>query len=244
MNECLPHSQSASQRTGPLVTDLLEKAFAEAPDLSDLSAAARRVLVGSAALFYEGGAPGTSVRDIARTCGLSPGAFYNHFDSKDDVLYRLVLHGHDGLDARITAQLATVPATPTPMLAAFVHAYVMAHLLNPVVAQLVRREYQHLTPERRAQVVDRRRCSREQLVGVLRRGKRSGEFDLIGGRNAPVRTAVMILDMSSRTSEWYDQRRMGAERPERLAARYVEAAMRLVGADATVVQSSSARPRR
>lgn len=241
MNECLPHARSVSQRTGPLVTEVLDRAFTEAPDLSDLSYAARRVLVGAAALFYDNGAPGTSVRDIARSCGLSPGAFYNHFDSKDDVLYRLVKHGHDSLDARIELHLSQVPPSPTAQLAAFVHAYVMAHLLQPEIAQLVRREYLHLSPERLALVVGRRRKLREKVTSILRKGSRSGEFTLIGGRNAPIRTAVMILDMCSRTSEWYDPRRLRAERPERLTSRYVDAALRLTGADSTITESLPAR---
>jgi hypothetical protein len=39
----------------------------------------------------------------------------------------------------------------------------------------------------------------------------------------------MVLDMCSRTSEWYDPRR--EEPPARLAERYVTAALRLAGAD-------------
>jgi hypothetical protein len=38
----------------------------------------------------------------------------------------------------------------------------------------------------------------------------------------------MILDMCSRTSEWYDPSR--AEAPDELAERYVAAALRLAGA--------------
>ena len=37
-------------------------------------------------LFYRKGAPGTTVREITAACGLSPGALYNHFDSKDHLL--------------------------------------------------------------------------------------------------------------------------------------------------------------
>lgn len=226
------------------MTEVLETAFADAPDLSDLSFAARRVLVAAAALFYEGGAPGTSVRDIARTCGLSPGAFYNHFDSKDDVLYRLVVHGHDSLDARISAELMRVPASPTPLLSAFVHAYVMAHLIHPEIAQLVRREYLHLSPDRLDQIVGRRRELRERVSEILRKGKRTGEFSMIGGRNAPTRTAVMILDMCSRTSEWYDPYRSRTESPEHLTSRYVEAAMRLAGANTAIAEGRTVRRRK
>src|SRR5579875_1022307 len=88
--------------------EVFEREFAAAPDLDDLSYSARRVLAMSATLFYRNGAAATSIRDITRACGLTPGALYNHFASKDDVLFRLVQHGHDALERRIADGLAPV----------------------------------------------------------------------------------------------------------------------------------------
>lgn len=202
--------------------------FAEAPDLARFSYAARRILATSAALFYRQGAVGTSIRDITKACGLTPGAFYNHFASRDDVLDVLVRHGHDALEARIAAALDAADADPGLQLAAFVRAYVLGHLVHPELAQLVRREYVHLSPPRHAAIVRRRRALRTRLSRMLRAGAAGGAFDLPGGAGASTRVAVMVLDMCSRTSEWYDPSR--AESPERLAERYVVAALRLAGA--------------
>lgn len=202
--------------------------FATAPDLARFSYAARRILATSAALFYRQGAAGTSIRDITRACGLTPGAFYNHFASRDDVLDVLVQHGHDALDRGIAAALEAAGPEPAERLSAFVRAYVLAHLLHPELAQLVRGEYVHLSPPRHAAVVRRRRRLRTRLSRLLRAGAGAGSFDLIGGSDAATRVAVMVLDMCSRTSEWYDPTR--AESPERLAERYVVAALRLAGA--------------
>jgi AcrR family transcriptional regulator len=210
----------------------MERALADTTDLAGFTYAARRVLVGAAALFHERGAPATSVRDIARACDLSPGALYKHFDSKDDVLFVLVQHGHDSLERRVTAALQGAAPDPMSRISAFVHAYVMGHLVHPELAQVVRREYVHLSPDRVEVVVRRRRAMRAQLTSLLRAGAKDGEFELIGGRNGPTRTAVMVLDMCSRTSDWYDPTRARAERPETLAERYVLGALRLVGARA------------
>jgi AcrR family transcriptional regulator len=208
---------------------LFEQLFAEAPDLEHLTYAARRVLAMSASLFYRYGAAATSVRDITSACGLSPGALYNHFASKDDMLWVLVGHGHESLERRIAAGLADVPDDPGQRAAAFVRAYVMGHLVHPELAQLVRREYLHLSPARYDETVRRRRRLRQQLSELLRRGATAGVFDLIDGPDGATRVAVMVLDMCSRTSEWYDPRR--EEPPARLAERYVTAALRLAGAD-------------
>jgi AcrR family transcriptional regulator len=207
--------------------DVFARAFADEPDLSELSFAARRVLAHSAALFYRHGAAATSVRDITRACGLTPGALYSHFASKDDVLYVLVRHGHERLERRLETALAGVGRDPVRRTAAFVHAYVMGHLVQPELAQMVRREYLHLSPARHDEIVQRRRALRARLAELLRAGARRRRFDLIGP-DGPTRVAVMILDMCSRTSEWYDPSR--ADPPEELADRYVTAALRLAGA--------------
>jgi TetR/AcrR family transcriptional regulator, cholesterol catabolism regulator len=186
------------------------------------------VLGTSAALFYRRGAAGTSVRDITSACGLTPGALYNHFASKDDVLYALVEHGHTSLEQRIAAALQDVDGDPLQRTSVWVRAYVIGHLVHPELAQLVRREYLHLSPDRYRQIVRRRRALRSELSELLRTGAEEKVFDLIGGADAATRVAVMVLDMCSRTSEWYDPRRNVS--PARLADHYVTAALRLAGA--------------
>jgi AcrR family transcriptional regulator len=202
--------------------------FDAEPDLADLGTAARRVLAAAAALFYRNGAPATSVRDIARAAGLTPGAMYHHFSSRDELLYRLVRHGHDCLDAVIRHSVGSAGNSPDAALRAFVHAYVLGHLERPQLAQVVRREYLHLAHDDYAEIVVRRRAVRDRLSGILRAGARSGTFELIGGRHGPTRQAVMVLDMCSRTSEWFDP--SGSTPAGTLADQYVAAALRLVGA--------------
>lgn len=63
-------------------------------------------------LFGSRGAPATSVREITAACGLSPGALYNHFASKDELLYVLVRDIHLQFDAGMAATLAS--ARPGP----------------------------------------------------------------------------------------------------------------------------------
>src|SRR5260370_16559297 len=71
-------------------------------------------------LFGTRGAPATSVRDITAVCGLSPGALYNHFASKEELLYVLVRDIHLQVDARMAATLITAGPDPAVHLAATV----------------------------------------------------------------------------------------------------------------------------
>jgi AcrR family transcriptional regulator len=205
--------------------------FETQPDLEGLSPAARRVLATAAALFYERGAADTSVRDLTRACGLTPGALYNHFASKDDLLYVLVRHGHHRMRARIDRALTGTVDDPTSAVRAFVRAYMVGHVEHPELAQLVRREYLHLSSERYHEIVDARRAQRSQLAELLAAGERAGAFALIGGAKGAVGSALMVLDMCSRTSDWFDRSRESD--PNRIIERYVTAALRLVGAAAS-----------
>ena len=93
------------------------------------------------------------------------------------------------------------------------------------MAQLVRREYRHLSTARYQRTVTRRRRLRRQLTAVLDDGLRAGVFDLIDDDpSASTGVAVMVLDMCSRTSEWYQPRR--STPPDVLAQHYAVAALR------------------
>ena len=200
-------------------------AFTDQPDLADLSVAAHRVLATSAALFFECGAANTSVRDLTKACGLSPGALYNHFPSRDELLFTIVRHGHDRMQRRIDTALTRAADDPEARFRAYVGAHVTGHVDQPELAQLVRHEYLHLSPAHYADIVARRRAMRRTLTGFITDGAAAGQFDLIGD---PVGQTLMVLDMCSRTSDWFDRSR--DTDPAEIVDRYVRAALRLVGA--------------
>ncbi len=200
--------------------------FDQDEELSQLTPAARRVLAVGAALFCRSGSLAVSVRELTRACGLSPGALYNHFSSRDELLFVLVRNGHDRTERRLAAAAAAAGDNPRDALANFVRAYLDVHISFPEHAQLVHREYVHLSEERKVQIVECRRRLRERMIEILRAGQRAGTFELLDGPDGAVGAAMMILDMCSRTSEWFNPAQEGAA----LAERYVAAAMRLVGA--------------
>lgn len=223
-----PTARSAGVTSGPDVDlDRFVAVVAGFPEFAELSVPAQRVLAAAAALFHRDGAVATSVRDITRLCGLTPGALYNHFASKDDVLYALVRQGHDRMDRRIADALAGTGRAPADRLRAFVGAYATGNLHNPEFARVVRREYVHLSPDRYGAIVEQRRAVRESLTTILRTGHRRGAWTLIGGAGGATRQAVMVLDMCSGTSAWFT--RGGPTPAPALVDAYVEAALRLVG---------------
>ncbi len=87
----------------------------------------------------------------------------------------------------------------------------------------MRHEYLHLSPPHYAEIVAMRRAIRHTLTEFLRPGAAAGVFDPIGD---PVAQALMVLDMCSRTSDWFDRSR--DTDPDEIVGRYVRAALRLV----------------
>ncbi len=201
---------------------------------SDLSQPARRLAAAALDLFYRQGALATSVRDITNACGLTPGALYNHFGSKNELLYVIVRDIHARLELAVEAVRAAAAgpagvADTREELAAIVRHYIGSHALNRRSVRVANREYLLLTGEWRAEVVAIRRRLREQVAEVLWRGQQDGVFALAGeGRPAATLTALAILDMCVHISEWFEERR--PLRTEELAERYVALALRMAGA--------------
>jgi AcrR family transcriptional regulator len=190
----------------------------------------QRLAAAAVELFYRQGALATSVRQITEACGLTPGALYNHFESKDQLLYVVVRDIHLRLESVLTEARAAVAGDPVAELSAIVGVYVARHSDHRETARVANREFALLTGERYDEVVAIRRRLRDEVVDVLLTGQQKQVFDLVGGddRTAAVLTALPILDMCVHISEWFHQHRPLTHAD--LEARYVGLALRMAGA--------------
>ncbi len=189
----------------------------------------RRLLRAADDLFYAQGVQATTVREITGACGLSPGAMYNHFTSKEELLYVLVRHMHLRIEEEVVAAQALVAGDPVAELVAIVGVYVRAHVGARRGALVANREYRHLSGSQLAEVVAIRRRLRARLVTVLGEGVRAGVFDICGGSETGslTLTAATVLDMCINASQWIN--REGALGVEELEERFAELTLRLVG---------------
>lgn len=199
----------------------------------DRSPAARRIMAAADDLFFRKGATATTVREITAACDLTPGALYNHFSSKEDLLFQLVMGRHLLLAAALDDALRDAPRDdPVARLASSVRVFVRVHTRPGAHqgARIANREYRALGSARRAQVVAVRRDLRDRLRDVLVDGSVQGAFVLAGGcdSRAAALVASAIIDMCVHASEW-----LRADGPLTLDAvedRYVEMALRMAGA--------------
>lgn len=205
------------------------------PDLGDplpLGATAIQSRLAAAAieLFYERGALATTVRDITAACGLTPGALYNHFESKDHLLYLVVRDIHRQVDDQLAALLAATDNSPVLQLTAAVRLLVSHTAGFKKRSRVANREFTLLTGSRRQEITAIRRQMRDRFAEIILAGARQGVFSLIGGVDVASATlhAATITTMCVRISE----STLGnyALTTEALQDRYAELALRMVGA--------------
>lgn len=217
------------------------------PDLGDplpVGATAIQARLAEAAieLFYERGALATTVRDITGACGLTPGALYNHFASKDHLLYLVVRDIHRQVDDQLAALLAEAGDDPVVQLTAAVRLLVFHTAGFKKRSRVANREFTLLTGSRRLEITAIRRQMRDRFAEIILAGARRGIFSLVGGSDLPVATmhaatiATMCVRISESTLESF---------PLSLTAledRYAQLALRMVGAPQPVTGCGDPSP--
>lgn len=180
--------------------------------------------------FAERGYPVVTVRDIMKACGLTQGALYNHFKSKDELLHDIIASTQAELEKLCRDAVAGAGSDPRDKLAAFVRAYVKRHCHLRVEALVANREIGWLDGERLSDIRRSRRAIRDVLVAILTDGAGQGLFQLpkIGGREDLKAVAMALLDQCTHVSMWYGPG--GQLDEEQMAALYAEMALRSVGA--------------
>jgi AcrR family transcriptional regulator len=205
---------------------------AQAGDRLPIGGSALQCRIADAAidLFYAQGSVATTVREIAAASGLAAGALYNHFSSKEHLLYVLVRDVHLMVDAQMAAILQEAPADPASQLSATVRFLVSHTAGAKKQSRVANREYTALTGSRRQEITALRRQIRDRFAAILQAGADQGVFALPGGNDpgSAALTASTITVLCVHISEW-TLGNYPVSAPD-LQDRYVQMAMRLAGA--------------
>src|SRR6266545_4523126 len=106
----------------------------------------RRVLIDAALqLVGEGGAEAVSVREAARRAGVSPGAPFRHFPSRDALMQAVAEEAQRRFRAEIAAALAAAPGDPLGRFRCLGLAYLRWAMRNPTHFAIIssRRFFDH-----------------------------------------------------------------------------------------------------
>jgi len=93
---------------------------------------ADRIEQAAVRLFVEKGVAETTIKDIARAVGLSEGALYRHFESKDELVWRAFERHYVAFSATLR-QLAESEPTARGKIAAMIRGFCRAHDENPTL---------------------------------------------------------------------------------------------------------------
>jgi AcrR family transcriptional regulator len=180
--------------------------------------------------FAERGYPVVTVRDIMKACGLTQGALYNHFKSKDELLHDIIASTQGELERLCQQAVAAAGDDPRARLSAFVRVYVVRHCRLRVEALVANREIGWLDPERVADIRRSRRAIRDIVVTILTEGVEHRLFDppQIDGKRDLKAIAMALLDQCTHVSMWYGPG--GDLGEEQMAKLYADMALRAVGA--------------
>ena len=163
----------------------------------------RKSIIGAGLkLFKRDGFSGTAVKDIADEAGVTKGAFYHHFESKEDLL--LLIH-NDYLEYQLGVIEAVASDTDSAteqlkkIIAAILHALEKYHENVTIFFQ----ERRYLSGPRFDNVRKRRNDLEEVFRRLLARGIETGEFrkDL----DVPI-SGLGIIGMCAWSYQWYSPR--------------------------------------
>jgi len=152
-------------------------------------------------LFATGGYEATTMREIAAAVGIRAASLYNHFGSKEDILWDLTSTALEDLNSESEAAMARLSpdATPTQKLHAFVRAHIAYHANNSEQATLVNMKMGGLTKSHHRKSVTLRDRYESRLRSIMQDGVAAGEFHVPDERVA----SFAILQMGIAVSGWY-----------------------------------------
>jgi len=175
-------------------------------------------------LFFERGYKSTSMRDIAQALGITAAALYNHYPSKDQILFSMVQRLHQELETALITALENAGADPRDRLAALARAHAMIHTQYRKDAHVANSEIFSLLEPGRSEIVESRQRMRDSFQAEIVEGVRRELFRV---DDATV-TTFAIINMGIRVAEWFVPG--GRLAAEEVAGIHADLALRMVGA--------------
>lgn len=163
------------------------------------SEAKNRVKSAALALFSERGFPNVSVRDIMTACGLTGGALYAHYKSKEEVLQVLIQEGQSRLHSRLEA-LFRLDGSPPERLSRLAYCHMLFQLNNLPLARIASREFRYLPEAAQSELDGDRHLMSDYFDKTLTQGVEAGLFQV----PMLIPTRMAIIAAANFAPQWYD----------------------------------------
>lgn len=183
------------------------------------AAAIRRQSLG---LFAQHGYDAVSMRMIADAVGVQPGALYQYFPTKQQILVTLMREHMEELLASLEAE-GIEAEPPAAALEHFARFHIRYHLTRADEVFISYMELRALEPEGFAEIERLRKTYESELKAILMRGGESGVFRI----EDPHVSAMAIIAMLTGVNTWY--RSGGRLSEKRIEEIYAGMVLRSVG---------------
>src|ERR1700742_3133048 len=90
----------------------------------------REIIATAAQIFRKNGYANTSVQDVADAVGILKGSLYYYIDSKEDLLYRVLLEVHEDAHLWLTEIAEMAGATALEKISAYVRRHIEYNVRN------------------------------------------------------------------------------------------------------------------
>jgi TetR/AcrR family transcriptional regulator, cholesterol catabolism regulator len=135
------------------------------------------VLEAAAKLFHEHGYSDTTVQDVADALGMLKGSLYYYIDTKEDLLFHLLVQVHDEVDELLEEVKAMPGLTPLERLETYVRRLTLFNLNNLVRITVYYHDVDRLSEERRSVIIARRKSENQFVARLIRQAQQDGDAD-------------------------------------------------------------------
>ncbi len=149
-------------------------------------------------LFSLRGYPATSIRDIADAVGIKGASIYSHIESKEDLLWDMVMQVADAFRERVLPALHS-EAPVERRLTLAMHAHIGVITDNIESATIYFHEWRYLCEERREEVLRRRDGYEHEFRHIIAEGMTTGDF----APGNPKYAAILLLASLNAIYTWY-----------------------------------------
>jgi AcrR family transcriptional regulator len=134
----------------------------------------REVLDAAVEVFARNGYSDASVQDVADAVGILKGSLYHYIDSKDDLLFRLLVEVHDDVETILTEVQATEGLEPLARLSEYVRCQVEYNLAHLDRISIYYHDIDHLSEGHRTDLYGRRRVHEHFVTDLIREAQKQG----------------------------------------------------------------------
>lgn len=172
-----PRKQAATTTGGPRKTRDREQRWDE-------------IVEAAANVFYAKGYEGASLQDIATAVGLLKGSIYYYIDTKEDLLFELVMRAQAVWHTTLIED-STLAASSAPVrLREFIVRFMQLQEQHREWGIVAEAEFKRLSPDYLAKVIEGRRRFGAFVEGIMRQGVEDGDFDNV--ITIPLATAMVF----------------------------------------------------